>query len=128
MISPAVPECASSPLKLNRGSLLLTLTHLSRRLTEEIIHESIDARSDQLASVRELGPPDLVHLLRQVIRNPSKQTGIYHHVTGVDASSSASVAAYINALVNKDQGPQATTKIVEGLYWSVSSLCSLVPH
>lgn len=45
------------------------------------------------------------------------QTGIYHHVTGVDASSSASLAAYINTLTYKDNGPSATSKIVEGLYW-----------
>jgi hypothetical protein len=44
------------------------------------------------------------------------QTGVYHHVTGVDASSSASLAAYINTLTYKESH-QSTTKIVEGLYW-----------
>ncbi|KOS22380.1 Uncharacterized protein ESCO_002047 [Escovopsis weberi] len=93
MVAPAVPE-----------------------LTEEILHESLDARTESLASLRELGPPDLVHLVKQAVRNPGRQTGIYHHVTGVDASSSASLAAYINTLTYKDHDPNTTTKIVEGVY------------
>lgn len=97
MVAPAVPE-----------------------ITEETIHDSIDARTDSLISLRELGPPDLVHLLKQAKSNPGKQIGIYHHVTGVDASSSASLAAYINTLTYRD-GPSAQTKIVEGLYWYVAS-------
>ncbi|EXA38084.1 hypothetical protein FOVG_12083 [Fusarium oxysporum f. sp. pisi HDV247] len=93
MVAPAVPE-----------------------ITEEILHESIDARTESLSGLRELGPPDLVHLLKHAVRNPAKQTGVYHHVTGVDASSSASLAAYINTLTYKESGPNATNKIVEGVY------------
>jgi hypothetical protein len=96
MVAPAVPE-----------------------ITEEILHESIDARTESLAGLRELGPPDLVHLLKHAVRNPAKQTGVYHHVTGVDASSSASLAAYINTLTYKESGPNATNKIVEGVFWYV---------
>ncbi|CAG8974591.1 hypothetical protein HYALB_00004388 [Hymenoscyphus albidus] len=92
MVAPAVPE-----------------------LTEDILHESIDARSETLAALRELGPPDLVQLIKQAPRNPGKQIGVYHHVTGVDASSSASLAAYINTLTYKET-QQSTTKIVEGVY------------
>ncbi|KAH6664177.1 Chs5p-Arf1p-binding proteins-domain-containing protein [Halenospora varia] len=92
MVAPAVPE-----------------------LTEEILHESIDARTEVLAALRELGPPDLVQLIKQAPRNPGKQIGVYHHVTGVDASSSASLAAYINTLTYKENH-QSTTKIVEGVY------------
>ncbi|EQB56886.1 hypothetical protein CGLO_03062 [Colletotrichum gloeosporioides Cg-14] len=93
MVAPAVPE-----------------------LTEEILSESIDARTESLISLRELGPPDLVHLLKQATRNPGKQLGVYHHVTGVDASSSASLAAYINTLTYREHGQAAQTKISEGLY------------
>jgi murein endopeptidase len=96
-----------------------------------------------LVALRELGPPDLVHLVKQATRNQGKQvwtsvqllcedsagpltaiyqTGIYHHVTGVDASSSASLAAYINTLTYKEHGPNSTTKIVEGVYWYVVRL------
>ncbi|EGS21722.1 uncharacterized protein CTHT_0035890 [Thermochaetoides thermophila DSM 1495] len=93
MVAPAVPE-----------------------LTEEALHEAIDARTESLASLRELGPPDLVHLVKQPIRNAGKQIGVYHHVTGVDASSSASLAAYINTLAYREVGPSATTKTLEGTY------------
>ena len=86
------------------------------RITEEALHESIDARTESLISLRELGPPDLVHLLKQNLRNAGRQSGVYHHVTGVDASSSASLAAYINTLTYKDHGQAPTHKIVEGLY------------
>ncbi len=50
-----------------------------KRITEENLHESIDARTESLLSLRELGPPDLVHLLRQSIRNPLKQVGAHSH-------------------------------------------------
>ncbi|PHH51884.1 Uncharacterized protein C31F10.16 [Ceratocystis fimbriata CBS 114723] len=87
-------------------------------LTEEALHESVESRTESLVSLRELGPPDLVHLVRQGVRNPGKHIGIYHHVTGVDASSSASLAAYINTLTYKESGSQSQsqTKIAEGLY------------
>lgn len=45
------------------------------------------------------------------------QTGVYHHVTGVDASSSASLAAYVNTLTYSSN--DKTHKIVSGLYWLV---------
>ncbi|KAI8623644.1 chaps-domain-containing protein [Xylariaceae sp. FL1651] len=85
-------------------------------ISEEVSHESIDARTETLVSLRELGPPDLVHLLKQNLRNTGKHTGVYHHVTGVDASSSASLAAYINTLTYKEHGQAPTHKIVEGVY------------
>ncbi|MBE3048004.1 hypothetical protein IMZ48_36945 [Candidatus Bathyarchaeota archaeon] len=43
------------------------------RLTEEVLHESVDSRTESLLGLRELGPPDLVHLLKQSPRNQSKQ-------------------------------------------------------
>ena len=55
-----------------RGARLLIL---DLRLTEEILHESIDARTEALATLRELGPPDLVHLVKASSRNPGKQVG-----------------------------------------------------
>lgn len=41
--------------------------------------------------------------------------GVYHHVTGVDASSSASLAAYINTLTYSTTDKQH--KVTSGLYW-----------
>lgn len=40
---------------------------------------------------------------------------VYHHVTGIDASSSASLAAYINTLTYSPN--DKLNKIVSGLYW-----------
>ena len=42
------------------------------------------------------------------------QVGIYHHVTGIDASSSASLAAYINTLTHAPSN--APLKVSSGLY------------
>ncbi|KAK8063551.1 hypothetical protein PG996_008203 [Apiospora saccharicola] len=107
-------------------------------ISEEVLHESIEARTESLQSLRELGPPDLVHLLKQNLRAPTRQIGVYHHVTGVDASSSASLAAYINTLTynNKDHGQPSPNKIVEGLggekrpatdeLWLETYLCSVL--
>ncbi|KAF1812978.1 chaps-domain-containing protein [Eremomyces bilateralis CBS 781.70] len=67
-------------------------------LFEEELHSVLAARTESLPALRELGPPDLVHLVKQPAKSPTKQFGVYHHVTGVDASTSASLAAYINTL------------------------------
>ncbi|KAF2445026.1 chaps-domain-containing protein [Karstenula rhodostoma CBS 690.94] len=81
---------------------------------EEELHSAIEARSETLQTLRELGPPDLVHLIKQPIRDAKKQVGVYHHVTGMDASSSASLAAYINTLTFSPHDKQH--KVVSGLY------------
>ena len=75
---------------------------------------AVDARTESLPGLRELGPPDLVHLVKQSVKAGSKQTGVYHHVTGVDASSSASLAAYVNTLTFNPA--DKTHKVVSGLY------------
>ncbi|KAK9900039.1 chaps-domain-containing protein [Cystobasidium minutum MCA 4210] len=60
--------------------------------------ESILARTEALTSFRELGPPDLCHITKTTGRSGGKDIGSYHYVSGIDASSSASLAAYINSL------------------------------
>lgn len=93
-----------------------------------------------LASFRELGPPDLCHVVkssgRQVareVRGDSAQGsveayfvlqfGSYHYVSGVDASSSASLAAYINSLTYAIEDASAwfskaqQFKVKNGCYW-----------
>ncbi|KAI9800530.1 MAG: hypothetical protein M1825_004079 [Sarcosagium campestre] len=91
MVSPAVPE-----------------------ILEENIQSGVDARTDALQFLRELGPPDLVHLIKQSVKSSAKQTGSYHHVTGVDASSSASLAAYVNTLTYSPN--DKSQKVVSGVY------------
>lgn len=52
--------------------------------------------------------------MKQTIKGGAKQTGVYHHVTGIDASSSASLAAYVNTLTFNST--DKTHKVVSGLY------------
>ena len=82
-------------------------------VVEEEIETSVESRNDALQNIRELGPPDLVHLIKQA-KSGGRQNGVYHHVTGVDASSSASLAAYVNTLVYSPA--DKTHKVVSGLY------------
>ncbi|EPQ29697.1 uncharacterized protein PFL1_02917 [Pseudozyma flocculosa PF-1] len=85
--------------------------------------ESLISRTESLASFRELGPPDLVHVIKTSgSRASSKDIGSYHYVSGVDASSSAALAAYINSLTYElDQSPgffsgKSTYKLKSGAY------------
>lgn len=65
---------------------------------ETYLGESLEARTETLASFRELGPPDLCHVVKTTGKAGGKDLGSYHYVSGVDASSSASLAAYLNSL------------------------------
>ncbi|KAL9613174.1 MAG: hypothetical protein Q9167_002251 [Letrouitia subvulpina] len=91
MVAPAVPE-----------------------IVEEDIESAVENRNEALQTLRELGPPDLVHLIKQSVKSGNKQIGVYHHVTGVDASSSASLAAYVNTLTYNPH--DKSNKVVSGLY------------
>ena len=85
-----------------------------RIIEDEDIYVSIEARTEALQNLRELGPPDLVHLVKQASKASGKQTGVYHHVTGIDASSSASLAAYVNTLTYSPV--DKTHKVISGIY------------
>ncbi|KAI8967706.1 Chs5p-Arf1p-binding proteins-domain-containing protein [Mycotypha africana] len=65
---------------------------------ESELGESIAARTDALGTFRELGPPDLCHIIKAHPKPGTKELGSYHYVSGVDASSSATLAAYLNSL------------------------------
>ncbi|KAJ3199494.1 hypothetical protein HDU82_000372, partial [Entophlyctis luteolus] len=61
--------------------------------------ESLIARTELLATFRELGPPDLCRIDKHNQKStPIKEISSYHYVLGVDCSSSASLAAYLNSL------------------------------
>ncbi|OJJ60622.1 hypothetical protein ASPSYDRAFT_42391 [Aspergillus sydowii CBS 593.65] len=92
MVAPAVPEIYE----------------------EDDLTAAVDARTESLQNLRELGPPDLVYLVKQPKAGTTRQTGVYHHVTGIDASSSASLAAYVNTLVSSPL--DKTNKVVSGIY------------
>lgn len=100
------------------------------------------------ATFRELGPPDLCHTVKSPGRTskdvrssifvvfmrkeltcyrffPQEQLGTYHYVSGVDASSSASLAAYLNSLTYAVEDNAAwfskstAFKVRNGCYWLV---------
>jgi Chs5-Arf1p-binding protein BUD7/BCH1 len=90
------------------------IASMVRIIEDDDIYVSIEARTEALQNLRELGPPDLVHLVKQASRAGGKQTGVYHHVTGIDASSSASLAAYVNTLTYN--AVDKTHKVISGIY------------
>ncbi|PWN22373.1 chaps-domain-containing protein [Microstroma glucosiphilum] len=89
---------------------------------EADLGESLNSRTESLASFRELGPPDLCHVIKTTGRTGSKDIGSYHYVSGVDASSSAALAAYINSLTYElEQNPawfsgKTSYKLKSGVY------------
>ncbi|KII91307.1 hypothetical protein PLICRDRAFT_135393 [Plicaturopsis crispa FD-325 SS-3] len=91
-------------------------------LFEVELGESLTARTEALSTFRELGPPDLCHVVKSTGRSGTRDLGSYHYVSGVDASSSASLAAYINSLTYSIEdnsawfGKSATWKVRSGCY------------
>ena len=73
--SPCSPAIAISIAITCPRRVQLTIP-LLRRLTEEVLHEAIDARTESLVALRELGPPDLVHLVKVPLRSGAKQVGV----------------------------------------------------
>ena len=47
-----------------------------RRIIEEEIESAIESRNESLSALRELGPPDLVHLVKQSVKSGGRQ--VYH--------------------------------------------------
>lgn len=43
------------------------------RIVEEEIDTAVESRNDSLPTLRELGPPDLVHLVKQSVKSGNKQ-------------------------------------------------------
>ncbi|KAF8340855.1 Chs5p-Arf1p-binding proteins-domain-containing protein [Amanita rubescens] len=82
--------------------------------------ESLAARTESLTTFRELGPPDLCHVVKTTGRSGQRELGSYHYISGVDASSSASLAAYINSLTYAIEDNNAWFK---GPTWKVKNGC-----
>ncbi|KAJ2722995.1 bud site selection protein [Coemansia sp. Benny D115] len=99
---------------------------------ENEIGESLVTRTEGLGMIRELGPPDLCHIVKAHSSNKNEpDIGSYHHVLGVDTSSSASLAAYINSLqyslndVPGWFGASNSWKIVSGTYCSYNAFSNV---
>ncbi|KAF9980857.1 hypothetical protein BGZ75_007890 [Mortierella antarctica] len=90
---------------------------------EREMGESIQARTDALGTFKELGAPDLCHIIKVNVKPAVKETSSYHYVSGIDASSSASLAAYLNSLTYAIDESHAwfskgaQWRIRSGLYW-----------
>lgn len=135
MLTPAVPEYvsfsflpSSSDASSVPGESLLhgkqtDLVARFRIIEDDDLFSAIDARTEALQGIRELGPPDIVYLVKQSNKAAGKQTGVYHHVTGVDASSSASLAAYVNTLIYNSG--DKTHKVISGLYCCYNAFSNL---
>ena len=55
---------------------------------------------------KDLGPPDCCYLVKEQkggILTAKVKAGFFHYAYGVDASSTASVAAYIRDFINQQQ-------------------------
>ncbi|KAJ2779724.1 bud site selection protein [Coemansia interrupta] len=99
---------------------------------ENEIGESLATRTEGLGMIRELGPPDLCHIVKAHSSNRNEpDIGSYHHVLGVDTSSSASLAAYINSLqysLNDAPGwfgASNSWKITSGTYCSYNAFSNV---
>lgn len=53
--------------------LLDNANHSRNRIFEEEIDSAIESRNEALQALRELGPPDLVHLVKQSVRSGGRQ-------------------------------------------------------
>ena len=52
------------------------------RIIEDEIESAIESRNDALQALRELGPPDLVHLVKQSVKSGGRQVSA-NTLTGV---------------------------------------------
>jgi len=98
-----------------------TLLKDTPELMELTIGESMKTRTNSLDKVNELGPPDLCYILKSNSKINATESS-FHFVLGIDASSSASLAAYINKLINSVETktiswlPLSSWKITNGIY------------
>ncbi|RKP22174.1 chaps-domain-containing protein [Rozella allomycis CSF55] len=61
------------------------------------IGTAITTRNEAIESFKDLGPIDLVHVVK-TLKKENREIGSYHMVQGVDCSSIATIAAYLNTL------------------------------
>ncbi|KAF9362559.1 hypothetical protein BGX34_005929 [Mortierella sp. NVP85] len=86
---------------------------------ERELGESLQARTDALSTFKELGAPDLCHIIKVNVKPNVKETSSYHYVSGIDASSSASLAAYLNSLTYAIDETHAWFS--KGVQWRIRS-------
>ncbi|OUM70278.1 hypothetical protein PIROE2DRAFT_1696, partial [Piromyces sp. E2] len=88
---------------------------------ELTIGESMKTRTNNIDKISELGQPDLCYILKTNNKINANESS-YHYVLGINASSSASLATYINKLINSVETktnswlPLSSWKISNGIY------------
>lgn len=97
-------------------------TKTFNRIVETELGEAVIARTNGMPFMKHLGVPDLVHLAKTETARLNGSmggsadaekavTGSYYYVTGVDNSSTSSVAAYLNELINISNNPSPEQNI-----------------
>lgn len=92
---------------------------------ERELGESLEARNGAIGTFRALGAPDFCHVTKVNAKPGAKEvptsgfTSSYHFVSGVDASNSASLAAYLNSLTYAID--EAHTWFSSGVAWRIRS-------
>jgi hypothetical protein len=89
MVAPAVPEYVfvfpslsvllEAAVRLHRSAIAiqrLTFRTAYRIFEEEDLLAAVDARTESLQNLRELGPPDLVYLIKQPKTGSTRQVSI----------------------------------------------------
>lgn len=74
-VAPAVPEWVYSLVLLFNclSRIMRKANGLIFRIIEEEIESAIESRNESLPSLRELGPPDLVHLVKRSVKSGGQQ-------------------------------------------------------
>ena len=49
---------------------------VSNRIVEDEIESAVESRNEALSALRELGPPDLVHLIKQSVKSGGRQVRV----------------------------------------------------
>jgi len=71
---------------------------------EANLYHAMHQRCMDIVKYEYFGPPDMCYLVKEMkggLLSSPVRSGFYHFVYGVDASSSASVAAYIKSLIQR---------------------------
>lgn len=71
------------------STIAKTLLNQDRiRIVEEEIDTAVESRNDSLPTLRELGPPDLVHLVKQSVKSGNKQVSLHVQNAGFSLTDS----------------------------------------
>lgn len=120
---PSIYENTPYSSLAHRNTYLSTLPHATRSSLPNAPHSptppTFHPPLNHMVNFT-LGPPDLVHVVK-CLDSGDKCIYSYHYVIGVDVSSSASIAVYINSLINDsnntgNKSSKNKWKITEVLY------------